>query len=123
MEKTEYRTMDEYIDRFPHEIRAILRRIREVIRESAPGATEVISYQMPTFRLKGRNLVHFGAWKDHIGFYPTPSGTMAFRKELADYKGAKGSIQFPLDRPIPYDLVKKIVRFRVKEEQLRAGKA
>ena len=84
-----------------------------------PGAVEAISYQIPTFKLNGNNLVHFAAWKDHIGFYATPSGNAAFKKELSQYKVAKGSIQFPLDEPIPYDLVTKMVLFRVKETQVK----
>lgn len=113
--KQGYRTIDEYVRAFPPATQAILRRMRQIIREAAPEATETISYQMPTFKLNGRNLVHFAAWEKHIGFYPQPSGTAAFQKELSPYKGAKGSVQFPLDKPIPFDLVKKIVVFRVKE--------
>lgn len=114
-------TIDEYIARCPAEVQPVLTQVRAVIRESAPDATEKISYQMPTFFLKG-NLVHFGAFKHHIGFYPTPSGTEAFQKELAPYKRAKGSIQFPLDQPIPYDLIRKIVEFRVKENLSKLSK-
>jgi uncharacterized protein YdhG (YjbR/CyaY superfamily) len=95
--------------------------MRRTISKAAPGAVEAISYQMPTFKLNGRNLVHFAAFKNHIGFYPTPSGTQAFQKELSPYKGAKGSIRFPLDEPIPYDLVRKIVVFRVKESSVKKG--
>ena len=91
--------------------------MRQTIRRAAPEAEEAIAYQMPTFRLNGKNLVHFAAFKNHIGFYPTPSGIEAFKKELSSYKGAKGSVQFPLNKPIPYDLVKKIVMFRVKEKK------
>ncbi len=107
--------MDEYISAFPKEVQTTLEKIRRVIRESAPKAEEAISYQMPTFKLDGKNLVYFAAWKNHIGFYPTPSGTEAFKKELSLYKGAKGSVQFPMDKPIPYDLVKRIVKYRAKE--------
>lgn len=117
--KQGYRTIDEYVRAFPPATQAILRRMRQIIREAAPEATETISYQMPTFKLNGRNLVHFAAWEKHIGFYPQPSGTAAFQKELSPYKGAKGSVQFPLDEPIPFDLVKKIVVFRVKEDLSR----
>ena len=91
--------------------------MRQTIRKAAPEAEEAIAYHMPTFKLNGKNLVHFAAFKNHIGFYPTPSGIEAFIKELSSYKGAKGSVQFPLDKPIPYDLVKKIVIFRVKENR------
>lgn len=107
-------TIDEYIVTFPADVQAILQKVRETIRKSAPQAEEAISYQMPTFKLNG-NLVHFAAFKNHIGFYPVPSGIEKFKKELSAYKGAKGSVQFPLDRPIPYGLISKIVKFRVKE--------
>ena len=114
--KRQFETMDEYIKTFPLDIQRILERVRQTIRKAAPGAVETISYQMPTFKLNGKNLVHFAAWKNHIGFYPQPSGTKAFQKELSPYKAAKGSIQFPLDKPVPYDLVEKIVIFRVNED-------
>lgn len=110
-----FKTMDEYIKTFPEDVQGILEKMRQTIGKAAPEATEAISYQMPTFKLNGKNLVHFAAWKNHIGFYPTPSGTEAFKKELSRYKGAKGSVQFPLEEPIPYDLVKKVVMFRMKE--------
>ncbi len=113
--KKQPNTIDEYIQTFPEDIQSILEKMRQSIRKAAPDAVEAISYQMPTFKLNGRNLVHFAAWKNHIGFYPTPSGTEAFQKELSPYKRAKGSVQFPLDKPIPFDLVKKVVLFRVKE--------
>lgn len=116
--KAKFTTMDAYIASLPKEVQGILEQIRRIIRKVAPGAIEAISYQIPTFKLNGSNLVHFAAWKDHIGFYATPSGNVAFKKELARYKVAKGSIQFPLDEPIPYDLVTKIVKFRVKETQV-----
>ena len=113
--------IDEYIANFPEDIQAILQKIRKIVHESAPDAQEKISYQMPTFALNG-NLVHFAAFKNHIGFYPTPSGTEKFKKEIARYKAAKGSIQFPLGEPIPYDLISKIVKFRVKENLAKAKK-
>jgi len=114
-----YETIDEYILLFPPKIQEILNMLREVIKESAPNAKEKISYQMPTFVLNG-NLVHFAAHKNHIGFYPTPSGINAFKQELSDYKGAKGSIQFPIEKPLPYHLISKIVKFRVAENIKRA---
>ena len=117
--KPKFTTMDAYIASVPKEIQDILEKIRQTIRKAAPGAVEAISYQIPTFKLNGKNLVHFAAWKDHIGFYATPSGNAAFTKELSRYKVAKGSIQFPLEEPIPYDLVTKMVLFRVKETQLK----
>ncbi|RJP69070.1 MAG: hypothetical protein C4532_11565 [Candidatus Abyssobacteria bacterium SURF_17] len=113
--KKQFTTIDEYIRTFPKDVQRILEKIRRTIQRAAPEAEEAISYQMPTFKLNGKNLVHFAAWKNHIGFYPTPSGTEAFTKELSQYEGAKGSVRFPTDQPIPYDLVRKIVIFRVKE--------
>jgi uncharacterized protein YdhG (YjbR/CyaY superfamily) len=113
MKKNNFRTIDEYINSFPRNIQVFLEDIRQTIRTAAPDATETISYQMPTFKLNG-NLVHFAAYKNHIGFYPAPSGIEAFKRELSPYKYSKGAVQFPLDRPIPLDLVKKIVFFRVK---------
>jgi len=120
--KAKFTTIDGYIAQFPKEVQAILEKIRQTVADAAPGAVEAISYQIPTFKLNGSNLVHFAAWKDHIGFYATPAGNAAFQKELARYKMAKGSVQFPLDEPIPYDLVAEIARFRVKETQA-TGKA
>lgn len=117
--KSTYTTIDEYIATFPADVQAILQKVRETIHKAAPEATEAISYQMPTFKLNG-NLVHFAAFKNHIGFYPVPSGIEKFKKELSTYKGAKGSVQFPLDRPIPYTLISKIVKFRVKENLEKA---
>lgn len=112
----EYNTIDEYIAAFPPEIQSILGNIREIVREVAPEAIEKISYQMPTYYLNG-NLVHFAAFKKHIGFYPTPSGIEAFQDEISKYKGAKGSVQFPLNQPIPYDLIRKIVSYRLEESR------
>jgi uncharacterized protein YdhG (YjbR/CyaY superfamily) len=117
--KTKFTTMDEYVATLPKNVQGILEKIRQTIRKAAPGAVETISYQIPTFKLNGKNLVHFAAWKNHIGFYATPSGNAAFKKEISHYKVAKGSIQFPLEEPIPYDLVAKIVLFRVTESQVK----
>ena len=111
-------TIDEYIAGFPPKVRERLKAMRATIRRAAPGATERMAYQMPTFHLNG-NLVHFAAFARHIGFYPTPSGIEAFRKRLAGYKSAKGSVQFPHDEPLPLDLVAEIVRFRVGEMATR----
>ena len=107
-----------------NDVQKILEEMRQTIREAAPEVVEAISYQMPTFKLNAKNLVHFAAFKNHIGFYPIPSGIEAFKKELSSYKQGKGSVQFPMDKPIPYDLVKKIVRYRVKEnpEKIKGGK-
>jgi uncharacterized protein YdhG (YjbR/CyaY superfamily) len=107
-------SIDEYIAGFPPDVQRILQKVRTTISTAAPQAEEVISYQMPTFRLEG-NLVHFAAFKNHIGLYPTPSGTDKFRVELSPYETGKGSIRFPLDEPIPYDLISRIVKFRVEE--------
>lgn len=112
-------TIDSYIAAFPEDVQAILQQIRRTIHEAAPEATEAISYQMPTFRLYG-NLVHFAAFKNHIGFYPVPSGIEAFQEELAAYKQGKGSVQFPLDKPMPYDLITRIVQYRVAENAATA---
>jgi len=111
-----FSTIEGYIKTFPPDVRRILEKMRRTIRKAAPEAVEAISYQMPKFKLHGRNLVHFAAWKNHIGFYPQPSGALAFEKELRRYKRAKGSVQFPLDEPIPFDLVEKMVIFRVQED-------
>ena len=112
--------MDQYIEGYPDDVQRILQKIRKIVGKAAPDAQETIKYQIPTFTLQG-NLVHFGAFKNHIGFYPTPSGTEKFRKELSIYQGAKGSVRFPLDRPIPYDLISQIVKFRVKETLEKAA--
>lgn len=118
-EQTEPTTIDEYIAGFPPDIQEILQKIRQTIREVAPDAGEAIKYRIPTFTLNG-NLVHFAAFKNHIGFYPTPTGTERFQEELSTYKRAKGSVQFPLDQPIPYDLIRRITEFRVQESQDKA---
>lgn len=109
-----FETIDEYIATFPKNVQNILEEMRKVIKESAPESEEAISYGMPTFKLKG-NLVHFAAYKNHIGFYPTPSAIEAFKEDLSSYKSSKGAVQFLIDKPIPFELVKKIVIFRVEE--------
>lgn len=114
-----FKNIDEYIVQFPDGTQAILNKLRKVIKETAPEATEKISYQMPTFALHG-NLVHFAAYKNHIGFYPAPSGIAKFKEELSSYKGAKGSVQFPIDKELPYELIKRIVKFRVEENKSNA---
>lgn len=111
---TNPKSIDEYISQFPPHIQEILQMLRKVIKEAAPDAQEKISYQMPTFVLHG-NLVHFAAFKNHIGFYPTPSAIEAFKDELAKYKGGKGSVQFPIEESMPYELVSDIVKFRAAE--------
>ena len=112
--KKQYKTIDEYIETFTKDVQNILEKTRETIRKAAPGAVEAISYQIPTFKLKG-NLVHFAAFKNHIGFYPAPSAIDAFKKELTSYEVSKGTVKFPIDKPIPLDLIKKMVAYRVKE--------
>ncbi|NTV16187.1 MAG: hypothetical protein HGB09_01930 [Chlorobiaceae bacterium] len=114
------KSIDEYIAGFPQDIRETLKAIRETIQSAAPDAEEKISYQMPTFTLKG-NLVHFAAYKTHIGFYPTPSGIEQFRQELSAYDCAKGTVRFPLGKPVPLDLISRIVQFRVEENRAKAA--
>lgn len=119
MQQSTPRNIDEYIAGFPNDVQEILQKIRKSIRKAAPDAEETIKYQMPTFTLRG-NLVYFAAWKKHVGFYPMPTGIEEFKEELSVYQGAKGSIKFPLDKPIPFELIGKIMKFRVKENLERA---
>jgi uncharacterized protein YdhG (YjbR/CyaY superfamily) len=112
-------TIDEYIAEFPAETQAVLREMRALIRASAPDAKETISYAIPTFDLNGRHLVHFAGYERHIGFYPIPSGIEAFKDEFKPYKQGKGSIQFPLGQPLPKDLIRRVVEFRVAENTAR----
>lgn len=116
--RTKFDDIDGYIASFPEETRELLEQLRSTIRKAAPEAKETINYGIPTFTLKG-NLVHFAAFKNHIGFYPTPSGIEAFKNDLSAYEGAKGSVKFSLDKPIPFELIGRIVEFRVKECQLK----
>jgi len=116
---TQAKNMDEYIAGFPNEVQVMLEKLRMTIRKAAPEAEETINYGIPTFTLKG-NLVHFAAFKNHIGFYPAPSGIEAFKKELSVYEGAKGSVQFPIEKSLPLSLVSKIVKFRLKENLEKA---
>ncbi len=115
----EPQTIDEYIAGFPPDVQKILTKVRTTIRRAAPGAEETIKYRMPTFMLNG-NLVYFAGFEKHIGFYPVPTGIQAFEKELSVYKQGRGSVQFPLDQPIPFDLISRIVKFRVKENLAKA---
>jgi uncharacterized protein YdhG (YjbR/CyaY superfamily) len=112
---TKATTIDQFIAGYPKDVRDILQNIRELIKKEAPTAQEAIVYGIPTFKLHEKNLIHFSGFEQHIGFYPTPAAIEAFKKELSGYKSAKGSVQFPLDKPIPYELIKKIVVFRIKE--------
>ncbi|MBL0345186.1 MAG: DUF1801 domain-containing protein [Anaerolineales bacterium] len=114
------KNIDDYIATFPKGTQTVLKKLRATIRKAAPKAEETINYQIPTFTLQG-NLVHFAAFKNHIGFYPTPSGIEKFKEELSVYEGAKGSVKFPLDKLIPYALITKIVKFRVQENLERAA--
>ena len=118
MAEADFQTIGDYINAFPKDIKVILQTVRQTIKKAAPEAKEAISYQMPTFKLNGKNLVHFAAWKTHIGFYPTPSGTEKFKKEIVKYAYAKGSIRFPMDAPMPLTLITEIVKFRVKENKV-----
>ena len=121
MENVKPKSVDEYIAAFPKETQELLEEIRSVIKKAAPEAEETINYAMPTLKLNG-NLVHFAAYKNHIGFYPAPHGIDAFKDELSVYKGAKGSVQFPLNKPMPLDLISRIVKFRVKQNLEKGAK-
>jgi uncharacterized protein YdhG (YjbR/CyaY superfamily) len=116
---TTYENIDHYIAEFPDETRELLEQLRATIRNAAPEAEEVISYRMPAYKYRGM-LVYFAAYKNHIGFYPGASGIEAFKKELSGYKGAKGSVQFPLDKPLPLELVTEIVKFRIIENSIKS---
>ena len=116
------RNIDEYIARFPGDVQKILQNIRALIKEAAPDAEEKISYQIPTFTLNGNYLIYFAAFKNHVSIYPAPRGTEKFKKELAAYEGGKGTVRFPLDEPIPYGLIKRIVKFKLKENLEKAKK-
>lgn len=118
MSKKVAKNFDDYADRFPKAVQQLLRKMRQTIREAAPEATEIISYQIPAFRLHGI-LVWFGAHTNHIGFYPGASGVAAFKKELSPYKSAKGSVQFPFDEPLPLALVTRIVKYRLNEQRAK----
>ncbi len=114
-----FKNIDEYIALFPGEVQKKLEEIRAVIKSAAPDATEAISYQMPTFKLHG-NLVHFAAYANHIGFYPAPQGIEKFKEELSKYKGSKGAVQFPIDQPVPLDLIRRMVEYRVQGNLAKA---
>jgi uncharacterized protein YdhG (YjbR/CyaY superfamily) len=118
--KAKPKTVDEYIALFPLEVQERLQKIRTTIRKAAPKAEETISYQLPTFTLGGKYLIYFAAFKKHVSVYPAPRGAEVFKEELAKYKGGKGTVQFPLDKPIPFSLISRIVKFRVKEHLEKA---
>jgi uncharacterized protein YdhG (YjbR/CyaY superfamily) len=113
--KTQFKTIDQYIETFPENVQSIFENVRQIIQKTAPEAVETISYGIPSFNLNGRYLVYFAAWKRHISLYPIPSGDEAFQKELSPNVSGKGTIRFPLNKPIPYDLVEKIVKFLMQE--------
>ena len=115
------RNIDEYIADFPKDVQVILEKIRTTIKRSAPNAVETISYKMPTFNLNGQYLVYFAAYKKHIGLYPVPTGDADFNEEISKYQAGKGTLQFPLDEPIPYKLISKIVKARVKENAAKTA--
>lgn len=120
--KASPKDIDEYIARFPDTVQAILRKVRATIAAAAPGATETISYDMPTFNLDGRYLVYFGAYKKHVGIYPVPTTHPELEEALRPYASGKGSARFPLNKPVPYDLITRVVEFKVRESsQKRAG--
>lgn len=115
--KIDYKSVDEYIKTFPNDIQSLLEKVRQIIIKNAPKAVETISYGMPAYKTNGKPLVYFAGYKNHIGFYATPNGHSEFSKELSKYKQGKGSVQFSLDKPIPFDLIQKIVIFRVNENE------
>jgi uncharacterized protein YdhG (YjbR/CyaY superfamily) len=119
--KTNFKTIDEYISTFPKDIQKILEQVRQTIKKAAPDANEAISYQIPTFKLNG-NLVHFAAFKNHIGFYPGSKAIEIFQKDLKSYKSSKGAVQFPIDKPMPLSLIQKIVKHKVKENPIKTIK-
>jgi uncharacterized protein YdhG (YjbR/CyaY superfamily) len=122
MENPRPKNIDEYISGFPAAVQETLNKVRATISKAAPDARETISYAIPTFTLNKTNLVHFAGFKNHIGFYPAPTGSEAFKAELSVYKTGKGSVQFPIDKPMPLDLITKVVEFRVRETLEKAAK-
>lgn len=119
--QTAPRDIDEYIASFSFDVQKILQKIRKTISKAAPGAVEAIAYQIPTFRLGGKNLIHFAAFQKHIGVYPAPREAAEFKTELTAYQGGKGTVQFPLDKPIPYDLIVRILKFNVERNLEKAA--
>lgn len=122
MAKTNFRTIDDYIGTFPKNVRVILEDLRQTIRDTIPGAEETISYQIPTFRLHGKYVVYFAAWKHHLSLYPVPKGNEAFKNVLSRYQTGKGTLRFSLDKPLPIRLIQKVVKYRVRESQEREKK-
>ena len=119
--KDEINTIDAYIKTFPADVQSILEKIRQTIRKEIAKADETISYKIPTFKLNGRNLVYFSAWKNHVAIYPIPSGDAAFRKKIAPHIAGKGTLRFPLDKPLPLPLIREIVKRHVKASEQRAA--
>lgn len=122
VDKKGFNTVDEYIKTFPDDVQAILEKVRKTIRNVVPEGKEVISYQIPAVKVNGKNLIFFAAWKSHISLYPIPTGTEAFRKEISQYIAGKGTLKFSLDKPIPYELIKKITTVSLKEHLERNSK-
>ena len=120
-DKKLFTTIDEYITTYPADIQAILEKVRQAIQKAAPEAAETMSYGIPTFNLNGKHLVFFAGWKQHISLYPTPTGDEAFQQEISHYKRVKSTVQFPLDKPVPYDLVEKIVTLLMMEKPEQAS--
>jgi uncharacterized protein YdhG (YjbR/CyaY superfamily) len=120
--KVDFKSVEQYIASFPQDTQMLLKKIQEIIINNAPNAVESISYGMPAYKLNGKPLVYFAGYKNHIGFYATPTGHIKFAEELSVYKQGKGSVQFPINQPIPYELIKKIVSFRVKENEQKSTK-
>jgi uncharacterized protein YdhG (YjbR/CyaY superfamily) len=114
-DKKRFASIDEYIAAFPGDVQAVLQELRRLIRQVSPEAAEAISYEIPTFRLNGKNVVHFAGWKSHVSLYPIPAGTEAFRERLAPYVAGKGTLRFPLGKPLPSKLVEETVRLLVEE--------
>lgn len=115
--RSEPKDIDEYIAGFPDDVQKVLQKIRTTIKKAEPNTVEAISYQIPTFKLNGKNLIHFAGFKNHVGVYPAPRGSDEFKDELAAYKGGKGTVQFPLDKAIPYDLISRIVMFKLQKSK------
>jgi len=122
MTTTNYKSIDDYIKSSRRDVWPILQKVRKTIKKTSPNLVETISYQMPTFKLNGKNIVHFAIFKNHLGFYPTPSAINKFKDILGKYKNSKGSVQFLLNKPIPYALISKIVKFRIREELKKVNK-
>lgn len=124
--RSKFQTVDEYIDTFPKPVQGILKTVRRTIRKAAPGAEETISYQIPAFKLDGKYVVYFAGWKQHVSLYPVPRGDKAFKKEISSHQTGKGTAQFPIDQPLPFKLIQKIVKYRLKEnlerEKTKANK-